>query len=495
MNTATSSRTTHPDPRSDGMLGGPIPLILTVLVCGWFVHDLPPVPDHASQFHMAQRMLEGAVLYSDVAASEMHPPLLTWLAALLVIVGRALAISGLDLMPVCVALSVATSLCLIWRVGPRSVWVLMVAAMLLLPLSDAYFGQGEHLAVTWALPYLFATADAGTELPRRLRIVVALMAALGLALKPHFALVWVVAELYRARRHGWRSVFRLEGLLIGASFAGYLLIAAGVHPEYFHNLPWLAALYPKYFPTPLTQIVRDARGALLLAAVLLPFALRDSREWVAAARLLGLAGAAMYLAMLLQQKGWGYHWYPIVACSGLSLAICVRRWAHRHAALAIPLVASVTIMLASAQRLRVEHVLQKPPTELGPMLALVQAHAGGRPIAALSRYIQAGFPLAAEAGVEWALPDACLWTLHVLQQMPQAERRRWAWLERASFERVWAALEARRPALLIVERETEAGPDMRRYFETDARYRRLFERAKIIGSTPTYVVYALHQPP
>lgn len=479
------------DERLVGTLAGPLPVALAVLACGWLIRDLPPVPDHALQFHMAQRLLEGAALYSEVAASEMHPPLLTWLAALLELLGRALGVSGLELMPLAVALSVAASLYLVWRVGLRSATVLAAMALLLMPLAGAYFGQGEHLAVAWALPYLVACVHTQSELPRRLRIGVALLAAIGLAMKPHFALVWAAAELYRARRLGWPSLFRLESVLIGSCFVAYVATTALVHPAFFANLPLLAPLYPKYFPTPLMVILEDSRGCLLLAAVLLAWRMRDSPEWTDMARLFALTAAAMYLVMLSQQKGWGYHWYPIVACSGIAIAIGLRRWLDPHAAIAVPLTASIAVVLASAQGLRIAHLLERPPTELGPMLELVRTHAGGRPIGALSRYVQAGFPLAAQAGVEWVMPDACLWSLHVIQQMPAPERQRWAHIEQAGFDRAWRAIQTRRPALLIVERETEAGDDMRRYFETDARYRGLFARASAVGATRTYVVYAL----
>jgi hypothetical protein len=197
---------------------GPLPVLLGALGCGLFALSLPPIPDHAYQFYLGQKLLDGATLYVDVAAADMHPPFFTWLAAALEGIARLFGTSGLSSYPTFVFLLVAASLYACWRIGPRSLFVLVVAMIALLPMAGPYLGQGEHLALVCALPYLAATA-ADQPRSRAARFFIALAAAVGLALKPHFALVALTTELYRARQHGLRSLMRLESITI-AGFPG-----------------------------------------------------------------------------------------------------------------------------------------------------------------------------------------------------------------------------------------------------------------------------------
>src|SRR5690606_6385098 len=61
----------------------PLPGLLGLAACGIFAAGLAPISDHAWQFYMGERMLDGARLYADIGAADMHPPLFTWAAMLL----------------------------------------------------------------------------------------------------------------------------------------------------------------------------------------------------------------------------------------------------------------------------------------------------------------------------------------------------------------------------------------------------------------------------
>lgn len=473
------------------LLAGPLPVALAALACAWFVLGIAPVPDHAYQLHLARSVLDGAVLYVDVAASDMHPPLFTWLMMAVEGLARALGVDALHLFPAVIAGLGLCSLGLCWWVSARSPMVLAGVLLAVFPLSDAFFGQGEHIAVLCALPYLFAAARDVPVGGRGARAGLALLAALGMAMKPHFALVWVAVELYRARQFGWRSLWRLESVAIGSVFLLYLLATALLHPQFFALIPWLAELYPRFFPTPLPVMLGDPRAGLLLAAVVAAFAFRDAPEWTRSARMLALAALALFAAMLLQHKGWGYHWYPTVALSISVLGIALRRVLLRGAAVAVPLLAAVSLVLASGQALRVAHLLQRPPTELAQTQSLVAAHAGGRPVAALSQYIQAGFPLVGTLDVAWALPYAHLWMVRAIQALPAERAAHYRPLEAAIRDRIWEAIGRERPRLLLVERAVGPGIDMRAWFETDPRFRALFARATLAGTTSSYDAYLL----
>ncbi|HSL72082.1 MAG TPA: hypothetical protein VK864_17675, partial [Longimicrobiales bacterium] len=312
-------------------LAGPMVAALGALGCASFALSMPPVPDHGYQFYLAGKLLDGAKLYVDVAVADMHPPLFTWMAAGLELLARALGTAGWTIYPVFVSLLVAAALYAVWKIGPRSTLILSAFVLALLPLSGPYFGQGDHLAITLALPYLAATAASagGTTLPGRARFGLALVAALGLAMKPHFALVWVAAELYHARQRGVRSLFRTESLTIGSVFVLYLLATWIITPEFFPTLPWLLKLYPRYAPVPLSALIIDWRALLLLGALIASRLDRTDPAWNRLTDVLALAAIALYAAVLLQLKGWGYHWYPVNALSFVLIGISVRRYAER----------------------------------------------------------------------------------------------------------------------------------------------------------------------
>ena len=148
----------HQGPPDVAALLGPA---LALLGCGLFAWSIAPVPDHGYQFYIASQMLDGARLYVDVAAADMHPPLFTWLAAALEAVARRFNTHGLWIYPGVVVAITALVVYTLGRIGPRSAFLATTLVLALLPLAGPYLGQGEHLALLLALPYLFTSAAAG----------------------------------------------------------------------------------------------------------------------------------------------------------------------------------------------------------------------------------------------------------------------------------------------------------------------------------------------
>ena len=528
-----------PRVRRDGPLAG----VVALVACGFFALQTPPVPDHGYQFHLAGRLLDGARLYVDIAAADMHPPLFTWLAAGIEAAGRAAGVSGLDIFPWFVVACVAAVLAAVWRIGPRSGWLLVGLVVALLPAAGPYFGQGEHLALMLSLPYLFAAAAAArgdvpaaaatvrggragsasaSGLSPASRFAIAAAGAIGMAMKPHFALVWAGTELYLARRRGARSLLRLESVTIGAVFVLYVAVTALLAPAFFELLPWLAALYPRFAPVPFVSMVLDWRLLLVAAGLAAAYFARradqgqrapgtgasdgrtieqDGPDRRALADVLAMAMLAMYAALLLQLKGWGYHWYPVVALALLLLGVAAEPYAARFR-VALPAVVLAAGIVSATQVDRTARLLASWPTMLPEMLRIVDARADGRPVLALSQYLHVGFPLVNLTQSRWASPYAHYWMVPAMYSErwygggPIEYRRsgEWSALEQRIFDDTWAAIERERPALLIVETPHQNDFDMRSYFETDDRFRRLFQSATALDTIAYYVVYELGGP-
>ena len=474
-------------------LYGPVGAALALIGCALFALSIPAVPDHGYQFYLAEQMLSGARLYVDIAAADMHPPLFTWMALALTALGKPIGASGLSLYPAFVVLLVAATMYALWRMGLRDAITLVFLVIALLPLSGPYFGQGEHLALIAALPYLYAAVRA-EPVPRRTGISSAIFAALGLAMKPHFALVWVGVELLRAGRHGWKSLFRAESLVIGALFVLYVAATTVLHPQFFPLLPWLMELYPRFAPVPFSRVLFDQRTLLFLAGLAAAFMVRSS-ERKDFARALAIASVAMFLAVLLQKKGWGYHWYPVNALAVLLIGIALR---DRIALpkMTAPILAVLAIVWMQFVPDRTARLMVGPPAYLPEMLEFAEQQGAGQSIQILTHLLNPAFPLVNYGKLQWASPYAHLWMIPAIYEdtwyrgapVHYRDAGKWAPLEQQMFDRLWQQVERRNP-LLLVQVPFDNGFDTRAYFETDPRFRDRFARAPVLDTIGRYIVF------
>ncbi|MGH7471128.1 MAG: hypothetical protein ACRENP_24530 [Longimicrobiales bacterium] len=471
---------------------------VALLGCAILASTIVPVPDHGYQFYLGAQILDGARLYVDVAAADMHPPLFTWLAALLEAVGRVLGTDGLTLYPSTVCLIIAASLVAVWRIGPRSVFILSVMVLALLPLAGPFFGQGEQWALVLSMPYLAAAAvDARESKARALlpRLVIAFTAGFGLAMKPHFALVWLGIEIYLARRRGIRSLLRLECVTIGLLFVAYVVATAAFTPEFFRLLPWLMELYPRFAPVALLDVIVDWRTALLALGLAAGRIVKSGQDWERLADVLSIAALAMFAAVLLQKKGWGYHWYPVNALSVLLCAIALRPYLESFRVL-VPAMTVAAMIWMHFQIERTTRLVVSAPGYLPQMMELVEQHARGGSIQALTHTLNVGFPLVNFTHVRWASPYAHLWMIPAIYDRawaghePFHYRRSGAWQDREQqmFDRLWEHIERENPALILVQKPLRNGFDTRAYFATDARFRQRFEQSVLIDSVGHYLV-------
>lgn len=494
VRTAVHSPAHGPQPGID--LRGPLPAALAVLGCALYAVTLPPVSDHAWQFYMAEQLLDGARLYVDVGAADMHPPLFTWLAVAIAALGRLINMDGLTLYPIVVMVGVLISLEVSRRLINASGWLLAVLVLAFLPVAGPYYGQGEHVALVMAFPYFAGAAAAirGRPPGRTSGIVAAAAAGIGLALKPHFALVWLGVEVAIAMARGARSLLRPESITVLSVFSAYLLAAFVFTPELFESLPWLMRLYPRAFAVEFHTILLDERAILVAAGLFAAYRLRQSQH-APLARVLAIATAAMYVALLLQGKGWGYHWYPVTALSIVLCGLALDEYARRLR-LASPALAVIAVVWMNAQSIRTTQLLVQDPVILPQMMDIVEANAKGQSVVAFSHLIQTGFPLVNLTSVRWASPYAHLWMVPALYRDAWAgttpvryrDTGEWKAFEQQMFDRIWERLVRDDPAVTFLHVPLANGFDMRAYFETDERFRNRFARSPVLDTIGRYIV-------
>ena len=482
-------------------------------------------PDMAFLLYAAGRVLDGARLYVDVV--EINPPLIVALNLPAVLLARALGVSDIAVLRLMSSAALLVSLAFsAWglrlalgadRAGLRLLILLLAFALFLAPGND--FGQREHLLVALALPYVFlavARAD-GRPAAAGPAFVAGLLAGIGLALKPHFLLVWVAVEGYAA----WRlRASRPSHDAMGA-VAFLILYVTGVAlftPEYFRMILLLGPAYGAFGYDSFLHVLVTAPATTecYLAALTCAALYRRARHpalWVIV--LIGLV--ASFVAGAAQQKGWTYHFYPpkVFALLLLGLAVLdVRRPFLRsvqriYAAVAFGVLGTSVVWALAAGIGRVAHqdaIRERRRAQLDQLVAAVQRHvprAGSLYI--FSHSIESSFPLVNYSGVRlasrfphlWIVPAAYQEQLYRKAALRFHGRDAMGPAERYLNDAVYEDLARYRPEVLMVLRHARDLQEnaLRRldylgYFGRDARIADLLKQYRFAEEVGEYRLYA-----
>ncbi len=474
--------------------------------------------DAAWYLWVARRVLSGARLYRDVV--EINPPLIVALSIPPAWVARTLGVLDLAVYNVSVALlavlSVAFSGRLLARlpdVGATARRILLLVFLAaLFPLAAADFGQREHLLLALLLPYLCLSAvraERGSA-SRAEAIGAGVLAAVGLALKPFYLPLWGAVEAYLAwaRRAGppWRRTETVAIAITLALYAASVLPFAPAYVALVHRLGPLYADLLRRSPAALLA-TRDGVLPLLAAAALAVTPAAGGRRALGDLTIIGAAAAL--LAVLLQQKGWSYHYYPSRAESRVALGLVALSWSSRPAAAArarvlaaalVPLLLAAALVVVLVQRGReawAEGEYERVAIR-GEMVPLVHRYAEGKPILALAVSPTPAFPLVNFTGSDWALRFPSLWMIPALHARglwvapvqggasarPSAEQR-------YLIDAVTEDFVEHRPALLLQYAPPWGAPDLIGYFASaDPRFAAELSHYRPVADVAGYRFYA-----
>lgn len=281
----------------------------------------------------AQRMGTGLNSYGSLVF-ESNPPLAIWLSAVVVKLAGLLHLPLTVGFKLCVTLVAAGSaaVCakLIRRLQPELTgsqrWLLGIAWVVIfgaIPARD--FGQRDHILALLVLPYLLAAADWLPNVRHSLGIVsrtlIALTAALGLALKPHQALIVVAVELTILMAHRrWRQRL-LEPCIFISSALAYLAAIHILAPTYLTDIvPILRNTYWAFGHLNLFQLAGEGIGLYMLCAVTIGLYLIAHRKSPLILILLA-AGVAATFAYTAQGTGWYYQQLPAISFISFALVL------------------------------------------------------------------------------------------------------------------------------------------------------------------------------
>lgn len=483
-------------------------LLLLLAACALARATDPTRTNHdiAWTLHAGAILLDGGSYGVDVI--DNNPPLVYWLGAAEAALARALGAPPLGVHAVLVLLGAALAALLSRRLlgeGVLSAGYADAAALLLLAcwvLAPGFeYGQRDHLTIVLATPYLLAAGRrlAGLATPRPTRALAGVLAALGIALKPHYTLMWVGIEVLLALRLGsWRALLAVENGVIaglGTAYLGFVLLLT---PEYLGSIEEIRRLHGAY-DAPLDRL--SPTHLLWAAAAASLWLLRLPKAVARVAWTLVAAGGLALLVLHVQAKGWSYQLLPAQLASLAALMVMAAgflsspgfwdervRWGPRA-------VAGAAVLAWAAAGLA---SLRQPEWSRSGVPALVRfidSHARGGDVLALNSIMYPFFPAIEFSHSRSASPYSCLWLVagqysqaererplfpyRTLDQMPESERR--------FVENIVAALE-KGPALVLVDRApiqlrmTKGSIDYRRYFSADPRFEELLRRYRQLES-------------
>ena len=434
----------HPSPEADA--GGdaatawPWPWRLAATLpslCFLLVVLAPPFNhDAAAVLSFAERWLAGEGLYTELI--DVNPPLIFVLNLPPAMIAAATPLPAIVALQLCLLVLCLAAVALAWRIlgrdptaGPVTA-ACLTACLPLLCLAAGYeFGQREHLMAVAALPYLLLAgqraegrAEGQPGAGPWLCTAVALLAALGFALKPHFLAIPALVEALVLLRRGPAAALR-DGLpwIMFAAWVAYLAAIPLIFPNYLSLvLPMVRDYYLGLGDLGWWQVLLTERLATALL-VLLPLgavAFARGLRSPALPQVLALAGLGAVASAAVQAKGWDYHALPARLFAGM-LAVCIAaRWLDGVLAPAAARRAAPAAALGAVLMLAVFQVsgAAAPWRELrwdasdGGMLARALARdAAGQRVLVLSPYIDPVYQALAYVGARATLPTMTIWPL------------------------------------------------------------------------------------
>ncbi|MDE2361961.1 MAG: hypothetical protein KGM42_04715 [Hyphomicrobiales bacterium] len=422
--------------------------------------------DNSWLITVADKVLHGAVAYSDI--QESNPPLAFLLYMPAVVLSQAVGLRPeawtVAEIFVCLVLALGLS-ARILRIGgalsdtERPLWR-NTALFIFLFCPQFGFAEREHFAALFALPIVAAAvARAGGG---RVELWAALLAGVGggaaLCLKPYYAAgVGAAALALVLQRRSLRYLFAPEYLTTATVFLAYLGLVQVFFPRFYEvMLPLGVEVYAPArhsLAEMLTMLPFLAHAALIGGLI---FAGTRMGYGVRAPVLIAVAIGFLF-TYVYQGKGWFNHAYPVTV---FAMFATIALWRDRAQApgaalfaryCVIPVFVCAPFFAAPAMAL--------PGAEEYPgLIAAIRAHAPVHPkIAALAEELDVGHPAVRLVDGQWVGRRNAIWVNNcvnrILQttQVDAAKRARLVNFAREDRRLLAEDVAAGRPDVILVE--------------------------------------------
>ena len=361
-----------------------------------------------------EKFLNGAVLYVDVI--EINPPLnffLTIPAVLLAEIPGVSIVNGQYLF-----VAVLTAVSLVWsghilrdlnilKPSYHALFlVLMGFGVTVAAINN--IAQREHLLVLFLLPWLVGQLSSNIG-PRP--VMPALVAAVGICLKPHF-LIFPILMLGRDiwRNKSLRPVIWPEYMTMLAVGVGYIAFVALMYPLYLSEIIPTGQVVYGVYGSEFSNVVAKLQIPVLIALVILVPNMIRPCQGSGVFVLVIIGGVISYIA---QAKGFLYHLVPLfsfVFLAGFWIALSVQaQWSAR-------LLSAVSTSIAGLIVINFQfygNVVKDDVVEVARDLKVTG------PLLTASTGLDAGPAVALELGLDWASSYPAQWVYPGALEMRQ----------------------------------------------------------------------------
>jgi hypothetical protein len=281
---------------------------------------------------LCRRLLEGQTAYVDFL--ENSPPFAILIYMPPVLASHFLGVNQDHAFVAYVAILALASL-------SASAWILRAAGQIaligwlpaltataaLLVLPDYMYGQRDHIVLILALPWLacIGLRASGRDPSRGAATASGIVAGLIFAIRPHYALSFLLVVAFVGRRRGLRALASF-GEVIFAVFSAVASVVASIvlFPDYFTKMAPLALdVYARDRVMIIPLFVNPAVVASALLGVAL-FTWRKKVRNQPLAAVLVAAAIGVLISYFIQGKWFAYHLYPGVALLLIAFAIAVQ---------------------------------------------------------------------------------------------------------------------------------------------------------------------------
>jgi hypothetical protein len=282
--------------------------------------------------HASKRMLAGGSYTQDFF--EINPPMILYLYVPPVLFAKFSALSIVTSLRLYIfilaSVSLAVSYLLAKKLFPEKERA--IAQILIITMALAYFmlpayefGQREHLMLMLIMPYLFLVAlrSQNKHPADILAFVIGLLAGLGFAIKPHFLVIFILAEIYylylMQRFFAW---MRVETVTVVSICILYLASVMIWYSDYLTTIvPVVLRFYDNGFSQSWMTIVFQSSLFFVWIAIALYFVQYKKNT----ARHLNTLFFITLMACLAiygwQGRTWYYHLMPVLTMALLLAAL------------------------------------------------------------------------------------------------------------------------------------------------------------------------------
>jgi hypothetical protein len=391
--------------------------------------------------------------------------------------------------------------------------LLLVAAIIFLILPGFEFGQREHYAVILFLPYAIAAAledSVGPVRPRSLMVGICLAAAVGALIKPFFVLL--PAAIFVSRIIQTRSLLAALRRIDVATFVvaglGYLLLLLVIYPGWMQIMLATVTLYQDLYSHPrftlgIAVLGGGTAGILIVSGWLTV----RSRAEIVLTRYTALLAVAAVAIFALQEKGWKYQYFPLVAFVLFSSAVFIL------GSLSEPIPAGAIgrrtrWSIAAAGLLLVAMLL--PHSEPAwskldyykrlPVYAETERMAPGRPVLVISAGLSAAFPWVLMQNRVWPSRFPSMWLLKSIDSAlshtaNRARREKLSTLRQQIAGMLLEDIERYRPALVLVDintadRFSNGSFSYLAYFQSAPSFAAIREKYRRTGQVDHFAIFS-----